>query len=210
MGKDKKAVYQNLKYRIVTQELSPGQRLSEKELMEHYGIGRTPMRDILMVLERDGLVQRFARSGTFVAPMDINELRRVTEIRICLEGLAGQLAATRISDEELLELREVIEEAKKIKDSDDVESLLKRDTQFHQIIYDAADNERLKHMLTELQSIGSRFWYSLVSRRNMFDNQLNEQCAILEALERRDPEESKRLLQEHLHNFIENMRMELF
>jgi DNA-binding GntR family transcriptional regulator len=67
----KEQVYQHVKYRIITQDLKPGQQLNEKDLMKRYAIGRTPLREILIDLQHDGLIQRFPRSGTIVAPMDL-------------------------------------------------------------------------------------------------------------------------------------------
>ena len=89
----KENVYKDLRNRIMFHDLAPGQILNEKELMEHYTIGRTPLRDILNELQRDGLIKRFPRSGTIVAPMDIHLFKEAIEVRMVLEGHAVQLAA---------------------------------------------------------------------------------------------------------------------
>lgn len=59
--------------------------------MAQYNIGRTPLREIFTELQREELIQRFPRSGTIVAPMDFNQLKEATEIRIPLEGVVGEL-----------------------------------------------------------------------------------------------------------------------
>ena len=69
MQSNKKHAYENLRYRIITQELPPGELLKESDLMEHYGIGRTPLREIIIELQRQGLIRRVPRTGTWVAPM---------------------------------------------------------------------------------------------------------------------------------------------
>ncbi len=97
----KDQTYKNIRYRIITQDLSPGHVLKEKQLMQYYNIGRTPMRDIFQQLKNDGLVQIIPQSGTLVAPLDFREFRQIIEVRTALEGLAGTLAAKNITKEQL-------------------------------------------------------------------------------------------------------------
>ena len=87
----KKKVYEDIRYRIITQDLPPGELLKEKELMTYYGIGRSPLRDIFIELQREGLIRRIPRAGTWVAPLDMNFVKQIAEVRIALEGLAGEL-----------------------------------------------------------------------------------------------------------------------
>ena len=69
--------YQNIRFRIITHDLRPGELLNEKNLMKEYQIGRSPLREILIELQRDGLIQRFPRSGTLVTPIDLHLFKQV-------------------------------------------------------------------------------------------------------------------------------------
>ena len=64
MSETKRVAYENLRYRIITQQLAPGEQLKDKELMEHYAIGRTPLREGFLELQNAGLIKRLPRSGT--------------------------------------------------------------------------------------------------------------------------------------------------
>ena len=68
----KDQTYKDLRYRIITHDLKPMAPLNEKALMDHYDLGRTPLREVLLQLQRDGLIQRYSRSGTIVSPVDIH------------------------------------------------------------------------------------------------------------------------------------------
>ena len=93
----KDSVYNAIRTRIITQDLPPGSRINEKQFMDEYGIGKTPLREVFFRLQYDGLIRRFPRSGTIVAPLDFGELRDAAEIRLALEGLVGDLAAKLIT-----------------------------------------------------------------------------------------------------------------
>ena len=89
MERLKDSTYQSIRLRIITHNLRPGGLLNEKELMREYKIGRSPLRDILIELQRDGLIQRFPRSGTLITLMDLDLFREVMEIRMNLAGAGG-------------------------------------------------------------------------------------------------------------------------
>ena len=117
MGTLKEDVYKNLKYRIIMKQLEPGSVMNEKSLMEEYGIGRTPLREIFIRLQNEGLIQRFPRSGTIVAPMDFNQLKEITAIRIPLEGVVGELVVDRISEKQIGRLKEIFKKVEDVEKS---------------------------------------------------------------------------------------------
>ncbi len=76
-----KDIYENLRYRIITNELSAGQQLYEKELMQTYQIGRTPLREVFQELQRNGLIEIIPKLGTRVVTLDLRTLRETIELR---------------------------------------------------------------------------------------------------------------------------------
>ena len=80
---------------IVSLELAPGAVVSERELMERLGLGRTPIREALRTLAQEKLVEVYPRRGIFVSPVDVGDLAALSEARIALEGFAARLAAER-------------------------------------------------------------------------------------------------------------------
>lgn len=203
MNTKKEDVYKNLRYRIITQDLSPGQILNEKPLMEHYGIGRTPLREILLELKKDGLVQILPRSGTMVAPLDLHEFRQVVEIRSDLEGLVGELAAQRISPEQLDRLHEILAKVEKLREDADrnAKQLLQCESEFHSIVFEATANPKLVAILQELQGVCARFWHYLVFDKQELLAQLDDQAQMFKALQAGDPQAAREIMQQHILNF---------
>ena len=200
----KTKAYENLRYRIITQELPPGELLKEKELMVHYGIGRTPLRDIFTELQRQGLIRRVPRSGTWVAPLDLDFVRQIAEVRIPLEKLAGELAAQRISDTQLDRLERLLEkaEADQAREDTDLQDLIQDETRFHQIIYSATNNQKLEELLVEFQSISSRLWHNLFFTKAHLQKMFDDQRRILEALKSRDAARCGELLVRHTQSYF--------
>ena len=87
--------YYRIRELIVTLELPPGSLVSERELMEQLGLGRTPVREALRALARDCLVDVYPRRGMFVSGVDVRDLAGLSEVRMTLESRAARLAAER-------------------------------------------------------------------------------------------------------------------
>lgn len=208
MTSTKEEAYKNLRYRIIKQELKPGQVLNEKGLMEYYGLGRTPIREILLELKKDGLVQIIPRSGTLVAPLDLREFKQVIEIRATLEGLAGELAAERITEAQLEQLREIALTVVKLRreGSKNSEKLFQCESDFHGVVYEATFNPWLVETLQELQGVCARFWHYLVFGEKELLAQLDDQREMLAALEDRDADRAKQIMHTHIINFSNQVK----
>ena len=203
----KEKAYQDLRYKIITQELVPGELLKEKELMEHYGIGRTPLREIFIELQREGLIRRVPRAGTWVAPMDLDYVKQVAEVRVALEGLAGELAAERITEEELALLGTILEKAKADQTADDInyQELVQYEARFHRIVYAATGNKKLEELLLEYLGIGTRLWYYLVFTEEQLLRLFDEQQLMLEALKKRDGKLARGHMEQHTRAYFNHI-----
>jgi len=116
-----------LRSAILSLELVPGERISERGLESLLGASRTPIRAALMRLENEGLTQREGR-GWKVTPIDLAEVRAVMEYREAVESAAVRLAVDRADDDELAGLRELAEAHP---DADDEETGLRNFSDFH-------------------------------------------------------------------------------
>ena len=200
----KTKAYENLRYRIITQELPPGELLKEKELMACYDIGRTPLREIILELQRQGLVRRVARSGTWVAPLDLNFVKQIAEVRQPLEKLAGGLAAKRISKAQLELLGEILKKAGAILSdkNTDLQQLIQYESQFHHVIYAATGNQKLEELLLEFQSISSRLWHNLFFTKEHLREMLDDHREILNSLNKGDGKICGKLMQRHTQAYF--------
>ena len=102
---NKEQAYEELRVRIVTNDVAPGEILNEKDLMAQLAIGRSPLREILFRLQEENMIKPLPRLGYMVTNLTIAEVRDLVELRRELEGYAGYLAAQRITADQLEDLR---------------------------------------------------------------------------------------------------------
>ncbi|MEN8244998.1 MAG: GntR family transcriptional regulator [Thermodesulfobacteriota bacterium] len=205
-------VYENLRYRIITNELYAGQQLYEKELMQTYQIGRTPLREIFQELQRNGLIEIIPKLGTRVVTLDLRTLRETIQLRRELEGLAAELAALHIASGQLAKMKELLEKAAEIKDNsmDALKSLSDLDMDFHRIIYLAADNRQLKQMIESLMYKMSMYWFQVGFSAVEFHKQFEELEALFTAIKKRDPSEAKHIMKKHIDHFTRLIKDNMF
>ena len=207
MTSKKDETYKDLRYRIVTHELKPMEPLNEKALMDHYGLGRTPMREVLLQLQRDGLIQRFSRSGTVVSPVDIHIYKHNIEIRTVLEGLAGELAAARITAAELEVLGEILKRVSELEEQEheNLKELMQCEFDFHTLIYEATHNPKLIDILHELQGVSARFWhYQIFSKQELLD-QFIDHREVVDAFRKRDGQRAGETLKNHIQSVLKKL-----
>lgn len=144
---------------IVTLKLLPGAAVSETELAQALGIGRTPIREALQRLARESLVSIFPRRGIIVSEINLKKQLRLLEVRREIERLIARSAARRATDEERAELKglaERFEAAAKV--NDDV-TFLRTDREFNTLCSAAAHNEFAALAMGLMHSLSRRFWY---------------------------------------------------
>ncbi|HVE48782.1 MAG TPA: GntR family transcriptional regulator [Casimicrobiaceae bacterium] len=144
---------------IVTLKLAPGRAVSETELSELTGVGRTPIREALQRLARERLVTILPRRGIVVTEINVGSQLRLLEVRRELERLIARSAARRATTEErdrLSELAGLFE--KSAKANDDV-TFMRTDREFNALCSAAAHNEFAAGAMSLMHSLSRRFWY---------------------------------------------------
>lgn len=198
-------VFEALREAIISGELKSGERLMEVQLAEEMGVSRTPVREAIRKLELEGLVAMVPRKGAYVSGMSLKDAIDVFEIRESLEGLAAGLAAERITEEELADLKEVLEEMALAVKKTDVETLIKKDAEFHQIMFTASRNGRLAQTINNLREHIERFRVQSFSNPARVTTFLKEHRKIYDALAHRDIEKSEALAREHIRRSENNV-----
>jgi len=204
----KQRAYEDLRYRIITHDLKPGEQLIESALMTHYVIGRSPLREVLLDLQRDALIYRVPRSGTFVSALDVHEVRQALEIRLSLEAFAAKLAAERISTSEQTRLKRILQRVDVLRkqEGEDLDALTHCEFDFHRTVYNATENPKLSHMLHELHGISARFWHYLVFSRQEILEQFDDLAAVYRAIEQKDPHRAREKMALHIQHTIDKVR----
>lgn len=184
---------------ILDGSFEPGRPLREEELAKWLDISRTPIREALLILEGEGLVQSVRNRGTRVTEFDASGLEEVYSIRAVLEGYACRRAAEHITDAEIEELRASCDRFEKLTDNDeDFNELVAENMRFHNTIQQAARSARLERMIGGVTAVPLIYRsYMSYSRSNRV-KVLADHYAILEALEKRDVARAGAMMEGHV------------
>ena len=193
-------VFNTLRRAILKGELKPGERLMEMQLAEQLGVSRTPIREAIRKLELEGLVLMIPRRGAIVAKITEKDLKDVLEVRASLERLSTKLACERMEEETIEELREAQEAFKAALRGDDITLQAQKDVEFHDVIYKSTNNLRLIQMLNNLREQMYRYRLEYLKDGTSHQKLVEEHEAIIEALSRRDTEETTNIMVGHVYN----------
>jgi DNA-binding GntR family transcriptional regulator len=183
---------------IVEGRLEPGRRLKEEELARELGISRTPVREALLVLQTEGLLESTPNRGATVRMYEPAQIEEMYDLRGLLEGHVAHRAAGRISDEEVARLHESNARFATLRAEDDVVALIKENQFFHGTILEAAGSERLSQMVRTVIELPlvyrSFYWYS--PEQKLISDHYHHQLA--HALEAHDAERAELIMKEHV------------
>jgi len=198
-GLVREAAYERLRAALARGELAPGARLFEPELAGLLGVSRTPVREALMRLAQEGLVELLPGRGARVRVLSPDEVAEVYEVRAALEAEAARLAALRASPAAKTALAEAEAELHRIP-PEDVAAQTAADARFHAALVAASGNrelERLFHQLDAKLALARRF----SSDENQSPKTLAEHRAILEAILASDPDRAAAAARAHIERF---------
>jgi DNA-binding GntR family transcriptional regulator len=207
----KEEAYETLRFRIVTNRVTPGEILNEKDLMAQLEIGRSPLREVLFRLQEENLIKPLPRLGYMVTTLDLSEMRELVELRRELEGFAGQLAAERINHQQLADLHTIIREAEKAPPGNNTISKISDyfDTRFHELLYAATGNQKLVKVLQNLHIVLLRIWFHVGLDTIGFSKQARNLYGVLDALEARDPEKARAAMEDHVALYATQIKEKL-
>jgi DNA-binding GntR family transcriptional regulator len=185
---------------ITEGRLEPGSKVSEKDLCELFGISRTPLREALKVLATEGLIVLLPQRGARVAQFTGKDMGDLFQVMGELEGLAGELACAKITDEAVSEIRARHHEMLAHYTRGDRPAYFAANQAIHEAIIAAAENSVLTVMFESLRGRLRPARFMANVSRERWDQAVREHGEILAALTRRDGARLRALLQEHLRN----------
>ena len=175
-------VYEELKMRILKGEIAPGQRLMEVETSEELGVSRTPVREAIKKLEKEGLVVVEPRRGTYAAQISDNDLIEILEVRESLEALAAQYAAKRMKATQKEKLKSIAEKYTKAVKDGKLTMMIKYDTEFHRILAEGSNNKTLINLIDQLRELLLRFRYLYYDNTARAEKNPAEHQRIIDAI----------------------------
>lgn len=193
--------YAELKRRIISCELRPGEAINEAYLISLLGLGRTPIHQALHRLEMEGMVRILPRKGVMVTPLSLNDVLDMIEVRVTNEQLCVKLALERCHESDLKAMRDILARTPDMLARRDVPGLMAVDLQFHLAISAAARNKVLAELLRGLHEKQARFWFLTLSEHNHSERMYEEHMQILTAMENRDSEAAVAAIHHHIDDF---------
>src|SRR5690242_10937841 len=185
---------------IIMLELAPTEVISERELMERLGIGRTPVREALRRLAQEQLVEVFPRRGMFVTGVDVRDLARISEVRGTLEPEAARLAAERATEDERDELADLSDSI--VRGAD----LMGLDERIHRAIYAAAHNHLLEKTLGEYYVLAMRIWMIALDRAQDLEDAVEAHRDLIHEIVVGNGDGAAETMRAHVENFETAMR----
>jgi len=206
-------VYDVMKNSIITGELGPRKRLIEEDLAAALKASRTPVREAFQKLEEEGLIYRRPRGGYAVKGVTEEDVDEIFGLRSVLEGYAGFLAASRITEEELKSLKEIVRQEETCLKNLHAEEFIELDTAFHDVLHRAAKNARLYALLQGLKDSMYRYRVIILryhpnpgvaveDHKKMVQGMKARNARQVETLIRRHMNRGKNLIKRKLHQVI--------
>jgi len=198
--------YIELRDRIVTLRIAPGEPIDEDLLGQELEMGRTPVREAIKRLALENLVTVFPRRGTFASEINITDLNHISDVRMTLEGHAASRAAERITETQRGELHALLVELGRSQGSDDVEALMALDARVHRFIYRCTGNPYLEDTLARYFNLSLRIWHLVIDRLPHLFARVHEHEDVLRAIADGAPDRARRALSKHIATFEREIR----
>ena len=204
-------LYEKLKLMILDGELAGGEPLVERPLAERLGVSRTPVRETIFRLEREGLVRVIEGKGAFVASYSLDDMIEIYQVREGLEPLAARLACSNIADEHLDHHEAQLDRyrSRPALRQEDPGKWRRLGRDFHNMFIHASKNARLirtiegmQHQIELFRGLGRT-----INPRTDLKSAVEEHTEILQALRTRNPQRAEKAVRAHLQNGL-RLRLE--
>ena len=201
----------SIRMEIVSRNFAPGMKLSEQILCNRWNVSRTPIREALRHLESEGFISSSKHKGFVVTSISMHDVEQIYTILMNLDSLAGRLATpTLVNDtEKLATLGTLCNEMKDLCGTRDVESYMKKNLEFHSIIFRSSENSWLINILENLHSHTNRFILNALYIPRRIEKSIQEHREILHCIERGDDKGVEKAIAAHFCRSLKDLRTEI-
>lgn len=200
----KEKAYIEIRRRILSGELSADAPLSEYRLADELELSRTPVREAVKRLEREGLLQSIPNRGTVVAELTVRDISEIYQVREQLEGFAARIAAEQMSEENIKKLEQEINLLNTLASEGQLAKVVDSDIRLHKLILAATQNSRLTELLGTLDDQMHRVRARFPQSSTWLDATLAEHANIVNAIKARDGDEAEIAMKTHLRSAREH------
>lgn len=191
-------VYKRLKNNVLNGEWPPNTRLVEEKLAADMGTSRTPVREAIQKLEKEGLIQKLPRGGFAVGSVTSEEVEEVFGIRGILETYAAYLAASRATEQDIVAMEEIVRQEEDALGKKNAEEIVRLNTLFHDTLYKTARSEKLLKVVNELRDFIHRYRVICFSNEKMAVTAVRDHWTMIAAMKASNPKQ----VQKTMHKFF--------
>ncbi len=190
-------ILENIRDSILNGTLKAGERVSEPELAERYGISRTPIREAFRQLESEGYLTVVPRKGAVVTALTERDVEEFYSIKSILEGYAARLASQALSEKDIERLKTINNRLAKLAASGDVKTFFRVHNEFHELFIRASGNQKLLELIQQLLQKFDRLRIASLSLPGRMEISVQEHKKIIEAFEQRDGDRADKLVRKN-------------
>jgi len=187
-------ILESIREAILKGTLKPGERVSEPELAERFGISRTPIREAFRQLESEGYLVVIPRKGAVVASLSERDVIEFYAIKSILEGYAARIAAERMSERDLERLETINIKLQQIAADGDIKTFFRVHNEFHDLFIKSSGNDKLAELINQLVLKFNRLRLASLSQPGRMEISVQEHRKIIEAFRKHDGEQADNLV----------------
>jgi DNA-binding GntR family transcriptional regulator len=190
--------YAVIKQAILNLEIGPGEQLHVDDVAQQMGTSRTPIREALVSLEKDGLVTAVPRVGYFVTPITIRDLEELFELRALLESYATKQAVSKLTPADIEQVEQLLQESCRAVDDGRFEDFLPPEIALHEMLIQRSGNRRLAELMQTLSDLTYRERRLSLKDQHGLRHSCDEHRRLVQAICRGDAEEAGAAMWDHM------------
>ncbi|AKI91030.1 GntR family transcriptional regulator [Bacillus subtilis] len=199
--------YNQLKKMIFNGTFKPGERINETQLAKSFGVSRSPIREAMRLLEKDGLLKADDRNGFSITSLTAKDVDEIYKIRIPLEQLAVELVIDEADEEELTILEKQLEETEKaIHNGTEDTEIIRLNQKFHELLVDFSHNRHLKNLLEHVNDLIHFCRILNYTGDHRAETILSEHRKIFEEVKKKNKEAAKQYVLAHFNHDCEHLK----
>ena len=191
--------YKVLLHNIISLEFKPGEAINEKDIASSLGLSRTPVREALMELVKNGLVNIIPQKGSYISKIDFDIIEESRFFRLPLERAILKLACEGISDEYTIELKKNLMHQELAINTEDVSILINLDNEFHKLLFEAVNKQWSYGLINSQMVYFDRYRY-LIQKTLKRGDILSDHNELLEAILNHNYDSADTIISKHLGN----------
>jgi DNA-binding GntR family transcriptional regulator len=198
-------IYSDLRTELVSLQRRPGEPISEAEIALAYGVSRTPVREAILKLSDEGLLEIFPQSGIFVSRIPVAALPEAIIIRKALEATTAQMAAERATASQILALHSVLQRQREADAAGERDTFHQADEAFHAVIADVAGYSGIWKLILQVKVHVDRYRRLTLPQTGRMAQVIAEHEAVLDAIEAHDPARARAAMEFHLERLLDHI-----